>query len=183
VALVGPKVVEPGDAHGGRDSAQLVFPIDLCRALMMVRQGMPPLPSRMPTEADAAVVMNLRVAFNAYRHIIRQPGTDPLAGITVPRRATSSFSIGAFIAFQPTPRRRHAGGRSPRLLGARGRLPAGRYLIALQSAPTSNGCPSAAPATLSSSPGIAGTSGCVAPSAITFACVFAFRPDVPRCFQ
>ena len=79
VAHVGPKVAEPGDAHGVRYSAQLVFSIDPRRALMMVRPDMPLLPGRMRAEADAAVIVNQHVAFNAYRSIVRQPGTDPLA--------------------------------------------------------------------------------------------------------
>ncbi|HZL17520.1 MAG TPA: DUF4238 domain-containing protein [Polyangia bacterium] len=101
VGYVGQDIDEPGDAQGVAGSPQLVFPIDPCRALLMIRPDMPAESGRIMADRRSADVVNRHVAFNATRSLVRRPGTDPLAGLTVPTKAPASFSIGNMILFQP----------------------------------------------------------------------------------
>jgi hypothetical protein len=100
VGYVGQDIDEPGDAQGVAGAAQLVFPIDPCRALLMLRPDMPAASDRIKADRRSADVVNRHVAFNATRSLVRRPGTDPLAGLTVPKKAPASFWVGDKIFFQ-----------------------------------------------------------------------------------
>lgn len=101
VANVGLDIDQPGDAQGIAGSPELVFPIDPFRALVMIRPDVPAPSGRFRTDSRSAEIVNRHVAFNATRFIIRRPGTDPLAGLTLPKMAPAAFSVGNFIAYQP----------------------------------------------------------------------------------
>jgi hypothetical protein len=45
--------------------------------------------------------INTHVAFHAHRFIVRHPGTDPLRGLNVPKKAPLVFSFGDMIAMSP----------------------------------------------------------------------------------
>jgi hypothetical protein len=99
VALVGADPDTPGGLPGGFPHApEIVFPLDPQRALVMVRPDRAPEQSRVPNMGRRqAEVINRHVAFNAHRWIVRKPGTNPLAGLTLPERAPAVFEVGDMI--------------------------------------------------------------------------------------
>ena len=91
-----------GDAQGGRGiSATRVPDRSVPGPLLMIRPDMPAESGRITADRGSADVVNRHVAFNATRFLVRRPGTDPLAGLTVPKKAPASFSVGNMILFQP----------------------------------------------------------------------------------
>ncbi len=98
VALVGSDPNAPGSAGGFPNAPEIVFPIDPQRALVMVRPDRLAEQSRVPNMGPRqARVINQHVAFNAHRFIVRKPGTNPLAGLTLPERAPAVFEVGNMI--------------------------------------------------------------------------------------
>jgi hypothetical protein len=98
VALVGADPDAPGSAGGFPLAREIVFPIDPQRALIMVRPDLADQQTRaINMGARQAQVINQHVAFNAHRFIVRKPGTNPLAGLTIPERAPAVFEVGDMI--------------------------------------------------------------------------------------
>lgn len=93
VALIGPDPEKVGSGVGLADASEIVFPIDPRRALVMIRPDQAADEMRMPGNRKQAEVINRHVAFSAHRFIVRTPGTDPLAGWTVPKRAPAVVVI------------------------------------------------------------------------------------------
>jgi hypothetical protein len=89
VAFVGPDQNVPGDAGGLARAHAVLFTLDPRHALLMIRPDLRAEQERRLASAADARTINLHVAFGAHRQIVRYPGTDPLAGITLPKRAPS----------------------------------------------------------------------------------------------
>jgi type I site-specific restriction-modification system R (restriction) subunit len=100
-----------GPAERRADLVLLVngFPIVLIEAKTPVRHAVSWLDGALQVhddyeknvpEANAAAIVNQHVAFNAYRRIVRQPGTDPLVGLPLPRKASAAFLVGNTIKFE-----------------------------------------------------------------------------------
>jgi hypothetical protein len=70
---------------------QIVFPIDPRRALVMVRRDLPADEGRFPAGAEQATIINRHVAFTGHRFLVRMPGTNPLAGLSLPTKAPAVF--------------------------------------------------------------------------------------------
>jgi hypothetical protein len=97
VALVGADFHAPGSAGGFPHAREIVFPLDPQHALVMVRPDRDVGQLRITLGPRDAQVINRHVAFNAHRFIVRKPGTNPLAGLTVPERAPAVFEVGNMI--------------------------------------------------------------------------------------
>jgi hypothetical protein len=93
VALVGPDPAKLGSAGGLANAPEIVFPIDPRRALVMVRPDRPADEMWVPGTARQAEVINRHVAYGAHRFIVRMPGTNPLAGWTVPKKAPAVMVV------------------------------------------------------------------------------------------
>jgi hypothetical protein len=89
VALVGGDPLAFGQAGGLASAAHIAFPVDPRRALVMSRPDLPLEEGRCPGAAEDAMVVNRQVAYGAHRFLVRSPGTDPLAGFVLPKRAPS----------------------------------------------------------------------------------------------
>jgi hypothetical protein len=97
VALVGSDPRTPGDAGGLKTAPQVVFPIDPRRALVMIRPDLSSEEGRFPAVPAQADIINRNVAFAGHRFLVRKPGTNPLAGLTLPKRAPAVFVVGNLI--------------------------------------------------------------------------------------
>ena len=93
IALVDEDHRAPGSEGGFPFAQQILFPIDPQRALLMFRADLEVEQGRYPAGARQAEVINRHVAFSAHRFIVRKPGTDPLAGLTVPERAPAVYEV------------------------------------------------------------------------------------------
>jgi hypothetical protein len=100
VALVGRNPHAPGDAPGLMRAAQIVFPMDPRHALIMLRPDIAELESRVQGGPDQARIINSHVAFSAHRFLVRLPGTNPLDGMTFPKKAPSVFTEGDLVGLQ-----------------------------------------------------------------------------------
>ena len=88
----------PGGPRGGLKLApQIVLPIDPRRALVMIHPKFDAEDCRARGTPRQAEIINLHVAFNAHRFIVRTPGTNPLAGMTVPEKAPPVAVVGGLI--------------------------------------------------------------------------------------
>lgn len=101
VALVGfnPKV--PGEAIGLGKARAVVFPLDPRHALVLLRPNPDGEQHGRRGDATEAGIINRHVAFCAHRFIVRHPGTDPLAGIVLPKKAPPVYTVDNMIAMQP----------------------------------------------------------------------------------
>ncbi len=93
VALVGRDPETFGNVGGLANAPQIVFPIDPRRALVMVRPDEDADELWMPGNRAQADIINRHVAYCAHRFIVRMPGTNPLAGLTVPKKAASVMVV------------------------------------------------------------------------------------------
>jgi hypothetical protein len=100
IALVGRDQNVPGDAGGMMGAHAIVFTLDPRHALLMIRPDLRAEQERKLGGAADAVTINRHVAFGAHRQIVRYPGTDPLAGITLPKKASSVFVFDDIVAIQ-----------------------------------------------------------------------------------
>jgi hypothetical protein len=100
VALVGEDPYAPGNAGGLVRAPEVVFPIGARHALLMIRPDLGSDEGRRHGTAKQADIINLHVAFGAHRFIVRHPGTDPLRGIVLPKKAPSAYVFGDIVAMQ-----------------------------------------------------------------------------------
>lgn len=100
VALVGADPLSPGNASGLAHAHEVVFPIDPRHALLMIRPDRDSNEIRGPGTARQAEIINLHVAFSSDRYLVRHPGTDPLRGIVLPKKAPPVFVFGDVVAMQ-----------------------------------------------------------------------------------
>jgi hypothetical protein len=101
IALVGRDPNVPGDAGGLLQAHAVLFTLDPRHALMMVRSDLRAEQERRAGTVAEAIAINRHIAFAAHRQIVRYPGTDPLVGITLPKRAPSVFVFNDIVAMQP----------------------------------------------------------------------------------
>jgi hypothetical protein len=76
-----------GNNGGVENAREVVFPIGARHALQMLRRDIRVEEGRFPGTPEDAQIFNLHVAYGAHRFIARYPGTDPLRGVTLPKRA------------------------------------------------------------------------------------------------
>jgi hypothetical protein len=101
VALIGEDPRSPGDAGGLMKARAIVFTIDPRHALVMVRADVEPEDARSDAVEFQAEFINRNVAFAAHRFIVRHPGTDPLRGVVLPKKAPSVVVVDNYIAMHP----------------------------------------------------------------------------------
>jgi hypothetical protein len=101
VALMGRNVHTPGENIGVANADAIAFPLDPRHALVMVRPDLVADHVRFKGTPDEARIINLHVAFGAHRFIVRHPGTDPLSGIEVPKKAPPVWQYKDMIGVQP----------------------------------------------------------------------------------
>jgi hypothetical protein len=101
VLRIGFNVYAPGDLVGLANAPAVAFTFDPRHALMMVRPDLDGGHGRIDGSLEEAKVINTHVAFNAHRFIVRRPGTDPLAGLVVPRKAPLTSTVGNLVATFP----------------------------------------------------------------------------------
>lgn len=100
IGLVG-KTWEPGEAIGLRTAAELVFATDPHHALVMVHPGKETdSETRHPGTPEMAKLINTHIAFGCHRHVVRCPGTDPLKGINLPKKAEPVGTFGPYVFTQ-----------------------------------------------------------------------------------
>jgi hypothetical protein len=101
VLHIGHNVHVPGDLVGLANAAAVAFTFDPRHALMMVRPDLDRGHRRVGGSSEEAKVINTHVAFNAHRFIVRRPGTDPLAGLVVPKKAPLTATLGNLVVTFP----------------------------------------------------------------------------------
>lgn len=99
VALIGPNPKRFGHAGGLASAPQIVFPADSRRALVMLRPDTDADEVWFKGDREQAEVINRHVAYAAHRFIVRTPGTDPLAGWTVPKKAPAVMVVKTATGF------------------------------------------------------------------------------------
>jgi hypothetical protein len=100
VALIGKNPRVPGEALGYKNAREIVFPIDPWHALVLLHPDTDVPEGRFPAGLEQAAIINLHVAFSAHRFIVRHPGTDPLRGVVLPKKAPSVVEVGNLIGMQ-----------------------------------------------------------------------------------
>jgi hypothetical protein len=101
VALIGEDPQSPGDAGGFKRARSIVFTLDPRRALVLIRPDVEPLDARSDAGPAQAAIINRNVAFGAHRFIVRHPGTDPLRGVALPKKAPSVVVVGNLVGMHP----------------------------------------------------------------------------------
>jgi hypothetical protein len=99
VALVG-KSLEPGEPLGLLRAREVVFATDPLHALVMVRPDLECDETRSKGTPYMARLINRHVAFGCHRFIVQQPGTEPLMGISLPRKAAPARIEGDLVILQ-----------------------------------------------------------------------------------
>ena len=100
IALVGETLI-PGDSVGLGNAPAIVFPTDPRHALVLARRDVDMGEKRRKGTPAMARIINEHIAFACHRSIIRHPCTDPLNGITLPRKAPPVTTHGKILAFHP----------------------------------------------------------------------------------
>ena len=100
LALVG-KSLSPGEAVGAADAPEIVFPTDPWHALVLHRPDQKRGDDRYSGTQRMADIINAHVAFNCHRFLVRYPGTDPLQGRAIPKKAPPVMTIGDVVIIQP----------------------------------------------------------------------------------
>jgi len=103
---MGFKVHEPGDLVGLANAPAIAFTFDPWHALIMVRADLDQGHRRVDGTAEEAKVIKTHVAFSADRFIVRHPGTDPLWGLMVPKKAAATSGTSSPYSRAASPRRR-----------------------------------------------------------------------------
>jgi hypothetical protein len=98
---MGFNVHAPGELVGLANAPAVAFTFDPWHALIMVRADLAGGHGRIDGSAEEAKVINTHVAFSAHRFIVRRPGTDPLAGLVVPKKAPLTSTIEDLVTTFP----------------------------------------------------------------------------------
>jgi hypothetical protein len=100
VVLMGRNVNLPGEPVGVLTAEAVAFATDPRHALIMIRRDLEAAPGRHRGSHAEAAVLNAHVAFAAFRHIVRRPGTDPLAELEVPKKAAPVWTVGNMVGIE-----------------------------------------------------------------------------------
>lgn len=100
VALVGSSL-SPGEAVGAGDAQEVIFPTDPWHALVLHRPDQGRNEDRYSGSQKMADIINAHVAFSCHRFLVRYPGTDPLRGRAIAKKAPPVVTIGNTVIIQP----------------------------------------------------------------------------------
>lgn len=90
----------PGEPTGLAVAEDVIFPLDPRHLLVMVRPDKRTAQRWRKCGVDQARDINQHIAFRAERHIIYQPGTDPLNGMVLPEKAPMVRTVGDQVFMQ-----------------------------------------------------------------------------------
>jgi hypothetical protein len=91
----------PGEGLGIVDAQEIVFPTDPWHALILRKPDRGRRDGRCSGTKPMADLINAHVAFSCDRFLVRYPGTDPLRGLSVPRKAPPVVTVGDTVSIQP----------------------------------------------------------------------------------
>jgi Protein of unknown function (DUF4238) len=100
LGFIGDDLRKLGSGGGLIGAREIVFPLDPRHALQMVRPDFSAAQGRGIGTLPQAAIFNLHVAFAAHRFIVRHPGTDPLRGAVLPKKAPPVFVVNGVVGME-----------------------------------------------------------------------------------